>query len=423
MGSPVALGVQGAVARRLGWDHSPVTWSNIADAARSGEFTFAMTDPAASNTGFSALVAVASALDNSGRALDVAAIDRVADRLTGFFGAQRLTAGSSGWLTDAFVRRSTGADPGPRLDVLINYEASLTTLNRAGTAREPLTLVYPRDGVISADYPFTMLASGSEGARAAYRRLTAHLLTPGVQRTIVSKTGRRSVRPGIPPPSGVPGGLVELPFPDTRAAVDALLTAYFDRFRRPSRTVYLLDVSGSMAGRRLTALQEALSKLTGVDDSLSEKYCRFRSREDVTLLPFNQSIGKPLTFTVNAQDPQPSRDAIRSAIGGLTAAGETAVYDSLIGAYRLIDDAADHDRFESIVLMTDGVSNHGRALADFQGFIASRPTSRPVPVFPILFGEAAAGQMRQVATTTRGKLWDARNGGLAPAFCQIRGYQ
>ncbi len=103
------------------------------------------------------------------------------------------------------------------------------------------------------------------------------------------------------------------------------------------------------------------------------------------------------------------------------------MYDSLVSAYKVLDSATDQDRFSSIVLMTDGESNSGRSLADFQAFVASRsgatPVPVPVPVFPILFGEAAESQMQAIATATRGQLWDGRNGELAHAFCQIRGYQ
>jgi Ca-activated chloride channel family protein len=423
MGSPVVLGLRQSVARRLGWDTKPVTWSDIAGAAGRSEFTFAMTDPAASNTGFSALVAVASALDGSGRALDAAAIERISGQMTGFFSAQRLTAGSSGFLTDAFLRRNTGADPGPALDGLINYEASLLGMNKTGKLPEPLTLVYPKDGVVSADYPLTLLASANNDAREAHRRLAEYLRTPDVQRAVVERTGRRAASPDIPLASGLPSGLTELPFPDARASIEALLTAYFDRFRRPARTVYVLDVSGSMAGERLALLKSALSGLTGVDTSLSGRYCRFRSREDVILLPFNQSPGKPQAFTIEEKNPQPSRDAVRAAIAGLRAGGDTAVYDSLVSAYNQFDTAAEENRFVSIVLMTDGESNHGRSLADFQAFLAARSQSTPVAVFPILFGEAAEQQMRDVAKATRGETWDARNGELARAFCQIRGYQ
>jgi Ca-activated chloride channel homolog len=419
MGSPVVLGVREPVAKRLGWDRTSPTWSDIAAAAAGGDLTYAMTDPAASNTGFSALVAVAAALDGTGRALDAAAIDRIAPQLTEFFSGQQLTAGSTDWLTNAFVRRNTGAEPGDPIDGLVSYESSLRSLNRAGTLPEPLTIVYPKDGVISADYPFTLLAGAADEIRDGYGRLADYLRRPDVQRSIVEKTERRAAVPRVALPAKAPSGLVELPFPDTRAAVDALLTAYFDRLRKPARTVYVLDLSGSMDGERLAALKTALSDLTGVNTSLSGQYCRFRSREEVILLPFSTSPGTPMNFTVSAESPQASRDAIRGAIEALVTTGDTAVYDSLVTAYGLFGGA--EDRFVSIVLMTDGESNTGRTLEDFTAFVPGAP--RQVRVFPILFGEAAEQQMRTVATATGGELFDARQGDLSRAFCQIRGYQ
>lgn len=419
MGSPVVLGVRTPVAAELGWDRKAPTWADIAAAAAGGRLTYAMTDPAASNTGFSALVAVAAALDGSGRALDATAIDRIAPKLVDFFSGQQLTAGSTEWLTGAFVKRNTGAERGGAIDGLISYEASLRSLNRAGTLPEPLTIVYPRDGVISADYPFTLLGGASDDVRDGYRRLTSYLRTKDVQRSIVDRTQRRSAVPGVAVPDRAPNGLVELPFPGTRTAIDALLTAYFDRLRKPARTVYVLDLSGSMAGERLASLKTALSDLTGVTSSLSSQYCRFRSREEVILLPFSTAPGRPRTFTVSTESPQASRDAIRAAIGDLATAGDTAVYDSLVTAYGLFGGA--EDRFLSIVLMTDGESNTGRGLGDFASFVPT--ASPPVRVFPILFGEAAEQEMRQVATLTGGEVFDARQGDLSTAFCQIRGYQ
>lgn len=411
MGSPVVLGVRQQVARQLGWDHTAPTWSDIAAAAARGDLTYAMTDPAASNTGFSTLVAVAAALDGTGRALDAAAIDRVAPQLIDFFAGQQLTAGSTDWLTDAFVKGNT--------DGLFSYEASLRSLNRSGKLPEPLTIVYPKDGVISADYPFTLLAGAAANVRDGYTRLVDYLRLPAVQKSIVDRTARRAGVPGVPLPDKAPRGLVELSFPGTRTAIDALLTAYFDRLRKPARTVYVLDLSGSMAGERLAALQGALSDLTGVNTTLSGQYCRFRSREEVILLPFSTSPRTPQTFTVSEESPQASRDAIRAAIGGLATAGDTAVYDSLVAAYGLFADAP--DRFLSIVLMTDGESNTGRTLADFTAFVST--VAQKVRVFPILFGEAAEREMRAVAVTTGGELFDARQGDLSKAFCQIRGYQ
>ena len=186
----------------------------------------------------------------------------------------------------------------------------------------------------------------------------------------------------------------------------------------------MLDVSGSMRGARIAALKSALAGLTGVNRSLTGSYCRFRSREEVVLQPFSDAPGKAAPFTVDAADPQPSRDVLRQAIERLQAGGNTAVYDSLIAAYRRLDAATDQNRFVSIVLMTDGESNRGKDLAAFKKFLAGRAKgATPVPVFPVLFGDAAESQMRQIATATGGDTWDARGGDLTRAFCEVRGYQ
>ena len=91
--TPVVLGLKDRKATELGWKNNPnVTWKDIAQAAAQGQFTFGMTSPASSNTGFSALLGLAAALSGKGDALEEKDID--AKRLAAFFKAQRLTAGS-----------------------------------------------------------------------------------------------------------------------------------------------------------------------------------------------------------------------------------------------------------------------------------------------------------------------------------------
>ncbi|MET1076230.1 MAG: substrate-binding domain-containing protein, partial [Umezawaea sp.] len=168
MSSPVVLGLPTSKVRELGWDGRRVGWAEIAEAAGRKAFTYGMTDPSTSNSGFSALVGIASALSGGGSALDAAAIASVAPRLKDFFAAQTLSAGSSGWLSEAYQRRARGEDPGPKVDGLVNYESVLLSLNAAGTLPEPLTLVYPNDGVVTADYPLTLLTSAGADARGAH---------------------------------------------------------------------------------------------------------------------------------------------------------------------------------------------------------------------------------------------------------------
>lgn len=425
--SPVVLGLRRSVAQRLGWVGKPVTWSDIAAAAGRKEFTFGMTDPSASNSGFSTVVAVATALVGSGSALTAEQAASTAPALRDFFSAQILSAGSSGFLQDAYVRRATGADPGPAVDGLMNYESVLLGMNAAGTLPEPLEIIRPADGVVTAEYPFTVLAGASEQVRDAARRLTAYLRTPDVQRKIMSVSHRRPAVPGVAlAPELMSATLVELPFPSQADVVDTLLTSWFDKVRRPSRTIYALDTSGSMGDNdRLGSLQRALAGLAGADTSLTGQFSRFRGREQVTLLPFSGQPGTAETFAVSDTDPGADRQRIAAAGNALTADGKTAIYDTLEEAYRIAGEqiAADPDRFTSIVLMTDGANNVGDDLTAFQAFVAALPQAeKGVPVFPVLFGEGNNDEMAAIAQATGGKTFDARGAGLATAFKQIRGY-
>ncbi|MFF3602430.1 substrate-binding domain-containing protein [Streptomyces sp. NPDC002463] len=408
MTSPVALGVRPATVARLGWDPAKVTWSQLHRAVADGRLTYGMTDPKRSNSGFSALVSVASGLSGAQSALTGADVRKAAPKLKEFFTGQKLTSGSSGWLATAYTRRTD-------VDALVNYESVLLS------APEKLTVIRPSDGVVTADYPLTLLTSARPEAKEAAARLTTYLRTPGAQRRITETTLRRPVVAGVRPASALARDpRRELPFPGSRAVADGLLDAYDNTLRRPSRTVYVLDTSGSMGGERLDRLKSALAELTS----------DFRDREEVTLMPFGSSVkqGEVRTRTVDPASPKAALDAIRDDAGKLSASGGTAIYSSLQEAYRFLGKApngkAPSDTFTSVVLMTDGENTDGNPASAFDTFYRSLPAAQQrTPVFPVLFGDSDRGELDHIAGLTGGKLFDATQGSLDGAFEEIRGYQ
>ncbi|MFF0410130.1 VWA domain-containing protein [Kitasatospora sp. NPDC004745] len=425
MVSPVAVGVRSSVLDELGWgDGSKVSWAQVGDAAAAGRLSYGMSDPTRSNSGFSTLVAVAAAFSGAGSALSEADVQKATPQLKRFFAGQKLTSGSSGWLAQAYSR----AEPG-KVGALVNYESVLLSMNRSLPKEQQLTVVRPVDGVVSADYPLSLLSSSAQRERDSFQRLTAYLLKEDVQKRISEVTLRRPVAPGVAPAAGLPSDRRrELPFPGSRAVADGLLASYQNELRRPSRTVYVLDTSGSMEGPRIASLKAALSRLTGADDTRGVR--RFRDREEVTLLSFASTVKWARTHAVPASGSQPGPQAELAAIDAdvqsLSASGGTALYASLEEAYRVIarqQSAAGDDRFTSIVLMTDGESNEGATADDFQRFHAGlSPAQRAIPVFPIRFGEAAVGQLQGIADVSGGKLFDG-SGSLDGVFEEIRGYQ
>lgn len=416
--SPVVIGVKHSVAVKLGWANNPnVTWKDIEEASAAGTFHFAMTNPAASNTGFSALIGVATALSGSSDAIDTGTIDTEA--LKDFFKGQTLTAGSSGFLADDYVRQQNSVDG------IVNYESVLMELNSGGQLTDPLDLIYPKEGIITADYPLMLLNSAKQDA---YQKAVDWLLKPEQQKRIMTDTSRRPAVPGVAlDPKFPTSTLVSLPFPSKLDTINALLTSYLDQVRRPASAVFVLDVSGSMEGDRLDNLKHALTQLTGLDQSVTGQFARFRAREEVTFVTFSTQVEDVKTFTIDDTDPNgPDMQAIRNYIEGLQAGGTTAIYSALDTAYQTVgkEYATDPDRLYSVVLMTDGENNSGESPSDFEAaFHGLDSHVQAVHTYPILFGEGAVSDMNSIADLTGGTVFDAQTSSLDAVFKQIRGYQ
>ncbi|MFJ9720595.1 substrate-binding domain-containing protein [Streptomyces sp. NPDC101213] len=399
MSSPVAVGVRTAVVEKLGWKPAEVTWSQIDRAVREGRLTYGMTDPARSHSGFSTLISVASALSGAQSALTDADVSKARPRLKEFFRGQKLTSGSSGWLASAYARRGD-------VDALLNYESVLKGI-------PGLTVIRPKDGVVTADYPLSSLAGTGATTREDVRRVTEALRTDAVQRLITERTHRRPVVASVPPAAGLDTDRRrELPFPGTRSVADGLLDAYENELRRPSRTVYVLDTSGSMEGGRLDGLKAALTGLTG----------DFHDREEVTLMPFGSDVKSVRTHVVDPADPEKGLAAIRGDTESLEADGDTAIFTSLEKAYDHLGTGT--DAFTSIVLMTDGENTAGAGADDFDAFYRGLSGDRrDIPVFTVLFGDSDRAELEHIAELTGGRLFDAQKGSLDGAFKEIRGYQ
>jgi Ca-activated chloride channel family protein len=416
--SPVVLGVKRSTAQRFGWVSNPnVTWKDVAGKASAGQFNFAMTDPSASNSGFSALVGVASAFAGTGNALTAKDINT--DALKSLFSGQRLTAGSSGFLADAFVKDQAS------LDGIINYESVLLGLNSGSKLQEPLDLIYPKEGIVTADYPLMLLDAAH---RSDYDKLVAYFRKTDVQTRIMTQTHRRPSIPEVAPDSQFPTQvLLEVPFPASLDVVNQLIEIYLNQVRLPSHTYFVLDISGSMTGDRLNGVKRTFANLTGADQTITGQFARFRAREDITIITFNGSVQDTRDFTVT--DPTPGSADLKQVldyVNGLQASDGTAIYDALIHAFTLAAAAKDGDpnRFYSVVLMTDGENNAGASASQFQSWYHSASAQvQSVKCFAVIFGEASPKELNDVATLTGGRTFDARNASLPVVFKEIRGYQ
>ncbi len=406
MSSPVVLAVRSSVARRLGWESGFATWADIAEAAASGDFTFGMASPVTADAGLSGLVAAATATARVNGPLQEGQILPTVPELTGLFHRQILSAPDSTDLIRVYSRELAHPEPGLP-DGIIDDEADLIALKAEAPKGEPLTLVYPSNGVIEADYPLSMLTTAPSGARDAFERLVRYLTSPAAQQQIMTTTHRRPVVHLAQPEDELPTSLDVLRSPSNPATVQTLIDVYLGQLRAPGRTIYVLDTSASMGeGHRLDDLESALSALTGAGASPAGKFSEFRDGEEVTFLPFSHTPEAPTVFTIPGSDPGPTLAGIRNYIRNeLKAHGRTAIYDSLEYAYQLLEaqDAKAPGRIDSIVLITDGGNDWGSSMGDFFTYYRSLwAHSESAPVYSIAVGEAQRSEHWQVANVTGG---------------------
>jgi Ca-activated chloride channel family protein len=417
--SPVLLGLKASKAHALGWDTADPTWKDISDAAKAGKFTFGMTNPASSNTGLTATIGLAAALAKNPDGLTEA--DLKNPGLADFFRAETLTAGSSGWLAEAYERDQA------RVDGMINYESVLLSMNASGRLSEPFTLVYPKEGIVTADYPLMLL---NRSRRADYDRLIEYLRGREFQTRMSAATLRRPVNPDAPIAPAIPKRtLVELPFPGQVALIDALLDSFLSDVRIPGSSRYILDLSGSMAGPRLRMLKEAMQMLSSSSAESTHRFARFQNREEVGILTFSDEPAPTRIFeTGSTPDENASaRAGITQLVDSLDTGGGTAIYSSLRQALEELATERSGNRekrYYTAVLMTDGDNNRGLKAAEFRDWYLSQGDRvRGIRVFPILFGEGSPAELNSIADLTGGRLFDSKSKSLAAVFKEIRGYQ
>lgn len=434
--SPIAVGVSASDAKKQGWDRPDLkmTWKDIAAAAKAGKLNYALSNPATSNQGFMALMGVVAAASQKSEALSAADVDRqaIADFLKGY----KLPGDNSTYLSEQFALQQ-----GTRVNAFINYESWLLSLNGSGKLREKLTLIYPHEGVSTADYPFMLL---NDAKRADYVKVAEYLKGEAAQLWLARQTLRRPIKPefaervaDLLPKQGLQ---VELPFSPDRELADGLISAYLNEFRTPIASTFVLDTSGSMTGGgRRQQLVQAMHYIAGADASLTGRIARLTNRERLWLQPFAERPYGLVRFEVpsggatkgvqeqsDSEAKQKVLADVRQLADDLKMKGGTALYDAVfVSLEHMLAERDRNPKYQySVVAFTDGENNNGRNLEQFKRDYAALPEDvKAIPVFLVLFGEANEGALKELVQITGGKVFDARKTPLYSVFKDIRAYQ
>lgn len=161
--------------------------------------------------------------------------------------------------------------------------------------------------------------------------------------------------------------------------------------RAPIDVVLVLDTSGSMAGTPLSAAKEAASWFVYA----------MGPTDRIAVLAIGESPQLLSGFTSD-------RGALSSAIGSLSARGETALYDTLVKAGSMLDSTG--TRTSYVVLLSDGGDTVSRAnLDDAVRLIAAR--GAPVYGIALTSPEYRPDALSSLARSTRGRVLSVEKAG------------
>jgi Ca-activated chloride channel family protein len=420
MVTPVVFGVRESKAKELGWVGKDVTVADILSAIEAKKLRFMMTSATQSNSGASAYLGFLYALlghPDQITSADLAKPELRAQVKTILSGVNR-SSGSSDWLKDLYLSAPD------RYDAMVNYEALIIETNKqlVSQGKEPLYVVYPKDGLSIADSPLAYLDHGDANKQALFKKFQEYMLSADTQ-TRIKALGRRTELGGVvtsPDPSvfnpawGIttdkPLNVIRYPKPEV---ITEALALYQTELKKPSITVFALDFSGSMGNGGSDQVKAAMKLL--LDPAQAQQHMlQMGANDKVFVIPFRDTPDP----TLGPAGPKEANKLI-GQIDAINADGGTDIYSPAIKGLDVLSQYGTDDYNLSIVLLTDGESNTGAVLGDFKRAYAA--AGRDIPVFSIMFGQANPAQLNDLAKETRGLVFDGSTD-LVGAFKKVRGY-
>ena len=308
-------------------------------------------------------------------------------------------------------------------EAVITYETSIININKQleSQGKEPLYIIYAKDGVSISDSPFAYIDNKNEEKADEFSKLQKYILSNEGQAELV-KTGRRVWYGGtnenadktvFNPDWGIDTSkyIVPVKYPSTEV-IKKSLGIYQTELRKPIHTVFCLDYSGSMYGEGIRQLTEAMEYILNEEEA-SKNLLQFSSKDKITIIPFDNEILGTYT-TNNGIDTKNLIDKIT----GTSIGGGTDIYKPAMKGLEILSQEDLETYNVSIVLMTDGASNYNR-LDELTRLY--KKTGKDIPIFSIMFGHAEEEQLQDIADLTNAKIFDGKTN-LLEAFKQVRGY-
>jgi Ca-activated chloride channel family protein len=292
---------------------------------------------------------------------------------------------------------------------------------RAVNAVTPLEAVVPAEGTAALTNPWVPLPGTDNGV--GMRRALAAL-----EEALTGESGVADVRaagfraPGDdagPELPGIPAGTATVLPQPAAAAADAVVTVW-RTVAVDMRMLAVIDVSGSMLQ---PAGEQTRVALAGASAQTAMSVFPLTSQVGLWVFSTDHPTGTdwtelaPIAPLDADRGAGTHRDALLEAAAGLPEHArpnaDTGLYDTVLAAYRHVQDTYEPGYVNSVVVLTDGVNEDDDGitldalLAELQARI---DPSRPIPVITVGMGPGADEEvLRLIAAQTGGRSYLARD--------------
>ncbi|MDG4805060.1 substrate-binding domain-containing protein [Micromonospora sp. WMMD980] len=363
--SPVVVALPEPVAARIGWPHKELRWSDmLKQVTASKPLRAGIVEPTQDAAGLSGLLSLTAAASSTGEAGSPKAQEAMVGAL------RALATNRSSLRQDLLARFPRSTDPTAIANGLGAAALSEEDVIAYNDTKPPIKLaaLYLDPAPIPLDFPFAVLPGIEPSKASAARVLFEALRSPGFKDRLAAQALRApdgNWGNGFQAPTGAPspanGGEKQVPPSGQGGAADldpvaiSTATTTWSVATQSGRMLCVIDVSGSM--------KKPVATANGA------------SREQVTVAAASQGLGLfddswsigLWTFSTNLQGSQDWKELVgirplssnrgelqRSLASIRPSSGNTGLYDTVLAAYKKVQQDWEPGKVNSIVLFTDG---------------------------------------------------------------------
>jgi Ca-activated chloride channel family protein len=362
--SPIVVGMPEPIAQTIGWPDKKLDWKTLLNLlTTSTQLRTGITDPIRDATGLSGLLALgqAAGAGAQAQALKVAAL-------------RALAQGSSNLRADLLQKFPQSTDPNDvatSLSAAPLSEADVVAYN-AQKPPVPLVALYMEPSPPPLDYPYAVMPEIDITKSGAAEALRAQLQSNAFKDALATAGLRApdgSVGTGFPKPLGAPAAspAVSAPASSAGSAASGLDASALSQalgswaaITLPGRVLAVFDVSGSMSEKVPTAGGLTRAKVTQA--AATQGLSLFDDQWAVGTWLFSTDMDgtKPYKEIVPISPLSTKRTALQNAITQIVPKkdGNTGLYDTVLAAYKNVENTWQRGKINSVILFTDGKNDN-----------------------------------------------------------------